>query len=57
MCPRIYASDQAKVALVISLLIRDVLDWASPVLEDHRLVLSNWVAFLQLISIIFNDPP
>uniref|UniRef100_A0A8C3STP9 Uncharacterized protein n=1 Tax=Chelydra serpentina TaxID=8475 RepID=A0A8C3STP9_CHESE len=42
MCPPIYASDQAKVALVISLLIGDALD------ED-------WVAFLESMSTIFDD--
>lgn len=39
--PQIYASNRAKIALVISLLTGDALDWASPLLEGQSLVLSN----------------
>uniref|UniRef100_A0A8C3FUH5 Uncharacterized protein n=1 Tax=Chrysemys picta bellii TaxID=8478 RepID=A0A8C3FUH5_CHRPI len=45
MRPRIYASDQSKVALVISLQT-----------EGHSPVLSSWDAFLQSIAAIFNVP-
>uniref|UniRef100_A0A674I9Z9 DUF4939 domain-containing protein n=1 Tax=Terrapene triunguis TaxID=2587831 RepID=A0A674I9Z9_9SAUR len=53
--PQICASDQANIALVISLLTGDALDWASPLLEDHSPVLLDWDAFLQLMSTIFDD--
>uniref|UniRef100_A0A674HXA7 DUF4939 domain-containing protein n=1 Tax=Terrapene triunguis TaxID=2587831 RepID=A0A674HXA7_9SAUR len=56
MFPQIYVSDWAKGALVTRLLTGDVLDWASPLLEGHSPVLSNWDAFLQLRSTIFDDP-
>uniref|UniRef100_A0A674JXA3 DUF4939 domain-containing protein n=1 Tax=Terrapene triunguis TaxID=2587831 RepID=A0A674JXA3_9SAUR len=54
LMPRIYASYQSKVTMVISLLMGDTLDWTSPLLEGHSLALSNWDAFLQSISTIFN---
>uniref|UniRef100_A0A452HV59 Uncharacterized protein n=1 Tax=Gopherus agassizii TaxID=38772 RepID=A0A452HV59_9SAUR len=41
--------------LFLILLTGDVLDWASPLLKGHSLVLSNWDAFLQLRSTIFDD--
>lgn len=56
MHPQIYASDQAKMVSVISLLTGNVLHWVSPLLEGHSLVLSNWGAFLQSISTNFDDP-
>uniref|UniRef100_A0A8C3T1G8 DUF4939 domain-containing protein n=1 Tax=Chelydra serpentina TaxID=8475 RepID=A0A8C3T1G8_CHESE len=51
MHPRIYASDQSKVALVISLMTGDALDWVSRLLEGHSPVLLNWDAFVQPSSI------
>lgn len=50
MCPQINAPDPAKVTLAISLLAGDALGCASPLLEGHSPVLSDWDAFLQLVN-------
>uniref|UniRef100_A0A8C4YBK4 DUF4939 domain-containing protein n=1 Tax=Gopherus evgoodei TaxID=1825980 RepID=A0A8C4YBK4_9SAUR len=53
---KIYSSDQFKVALVVSLLTGNALDYVSPQLEGHSPVLLNQDAFLQSIITIFDDP-
>lgn len=51
---QIYAPDQAKVALEISLLTEDVLYRASLFLKGHSLVLLDWDAFIQSVSTILD---
>uniref|UniRef100_A0A674I183 DUF4939 domain-containing protein n=1 Tax=Terrapene triunguis TaxID=2587831 RepID=A0A674I183_9SAUR len=54
-CPQTYNSDLSNVSLPISLLMREALDWASPLLENDSLVLLNRNAFLQSMSVILDD--
>lgn len=51
-----YAMNQTKIGLILSLLIRRILAWASPLLEQDNSILTDWEALQQGFAYQFDDP-